>query len=71
MKVLTHVKPDIQGSWEPHADLAWYTGPAMHHYRYYRVWAWETCAERIDNTISWFPSTLVMPITSSADQPIA
>ena len=42
----------------------------MHHYRCYCVWAWYTRAERIADTISWFPSTFVMPIALLADRVI-
>ena len=38
-KVTVHEKPDARGTWSPHAVPAWYTGPAMHHYQCYRVWA--------------------------------
>ena len=43
-KVMVHEKLDARGIWSPHPVLVWYTGPAMHHYRCYRVWAWETAA---------------------------
>jgi hypothetical protein len=33
----------------------------MHHYQCYRVWAQPTQAERITNTLVWFPTTGYMP----------
>ena len=70
-KVLVHEKPANRGTWAPHAVEAWYTGPAMHHYRCYRVWVWGTRAERIADTLAWFPTRHIMPVASSADRAIA
>ena len=39
-KVLVHDKPANRASWDPHAVKAWYTRPAMYHYRCYQVWMW-------------------------------
>ena len=49
---MTHVKPDVRGSWDVHAVKVWYTGPAMHHYRCYRVWVWEMMDEYIADTLA-------------------
>jgi hypothetical protein len=70
-KVLIHEKPDIRGTWAPHAIEGWYLGPATRHYRCYRVWAWSTNAERIADTLAWFPTTTIMPRHSSTDIAIA
>ena len=43
----------------------------MHHYRCYRVWANETTAERIVDTLAWFPTKVAMPTSSSTDAAIA
>ena len=51
-KVMVHEKPMDRETWAPHASEAWYTGPAMHHYRCYKVWVWETRAERISDTLA-------------------
>ena len=51
---------------DAHGDEAWYADPAMYHYRYYWVWVWKTSVERIINTLAWFPTYLVMLITSSS-----
>jgi hypothetical protein len=66
-KVLIHEKPDIQGTWAPHAVKGWYLGPATRHYRCYRVWAWNTNAERVADTLACFPTATVVPIHSSTD----
>jgi hypothetical protein len=66
-KVLIHKKPDTRGTWAPHAVEGWYLGPAMRHYRCYCVWAWNTNAERVANTLTWFPTSTIMPWHSSKD----
>ena len=40
--VLIHEKPDDRKSWAPHGVKGYYIGPALHHYRCYRVWAIDT-----------------------------
>jgi hypothetical protein len=66
-KVLVHEKPAVRGTWAPHAVDGWYLGPAMKHYRCYRVWIWDTESTRIADTLEWFPQHVVMPTLSSAD----
>jgi hypothetical protein len=70
-RVLVHVKPDLRGSWSPHALDGWYVGPALDHYRCYRVWMWETQRERTPDTVTWFPQHVSMPIATSVDIIIA
>ena len=60
-KLLVHIKPEIRESWTPRATNGWYIGPALRHYRCYRVWILETNAERISDTIAWFPRHVKMP----------
>ncbi|EEC51526.1 predicted protein [Phaeodactylum tricornutum CCAP 1055/1] len=71
VKVLVHEKPTVRKSWSPHAVDGWYIGPAMHHYRCYRVWINSTTSERIADTLTWFPSKVQMPTTSSRDTVVA
>jgi hypothetical protein len=66
-----HEKPSLRGTWSPHAVDRWYLGPAMLHYRYYRVWILETTSERIADTVVWFPTKVSMPKSSSTDAAIA
>jgi hypothetical protein len=70
-RVLVHEKPTVRGTWAPHAVDGWYIGPAMHHYRCYNVWIWETASERIADTLAWFPTKVTMPVHSSADTALA
>ena len=66
-RVFVHELPNARGTWSPHAVLGCYTGPALEHYRCYKVWIHETASERIANTLVWFPTRVPLPQTSSAD----
>ena len=70
-RVLVHEKPTARATWAPHAVDGWYIGPAMHHYHCFRVWILDTKAERTCDTLTWFPSKVLMPTASSADAAIA
>ena len=62
-----HEKPTVCTTWAPHAVDSWYLNPAMHHYRCYRVWIWETSAERITDTLAWLPTRVKMPTANSTE----
>jgi hypothetical protein len=66
-KVMVHVKPSVRQSWAPHAVPGWYLGTAFNHYRCHRVWLPSTRAERVCDTVTWFPTHVTMPVTSKAD----
>jgi hypothetical protein len=66
-RVLAHEKPDAHTTWSPHALDGWYVGPAMESYRCHQVWIWETRATRICDTLTWFPTHVPMPASSSTD----
>ena len=66
-KVIFHEVPSARGSWSPHGVEGCYVGPAMEHYRCYKVWIEETRAERTGNTLVWLPKLIPVPKTSSAD----
>ena len=51
-KLLIHENPSVRESWAPHAVKGGYLGPALIHYRCYRVWATETNSERIADTVA-------------------
>jgi hypothetical protein len=70
-QVLVHEKPAQRGTWSTHTVDGWYLGPAIHHYRCYRVWIQETSVERIADTLAWFPTKVKMPLSSSSDLAIA
>ena len=66
-RVLVHTKPQHCTTWSPHALDGWYVGPAVDSYRCYCVWMWDTCAIRICDTVSWFPTKVTLPSNSSTD----
>jgi hypothetical protein len=67
IRVLVHQKPDNRSTWSPHAEDGWYVGPALESYRCYRIWLFATRAERVSDTISWFPTKVNMPLASTND----
>ena len=66
-RVLVHEPSTVRETWAPHAVEGWYVGPAMQHYRCYTIWADATSAERIANTLTWFPAHVEMPTTSALE----
>ena len=69
-RVIIHEKPTIRQTWAPHGTDGWYVGPALHHYQCYRVWVPRTHAERIVDTISFFPKTIPIPDLTHKDAAI-
>lgn len=59
--MMVHEKPHQQQSWAPHAVDAWYTGPALSHYRCYKVHIWATRKEHVTDTLTWLPKTVAYP----------
>ena len=66
-RVIVHEKPTQQRTWAPHGIDGWYVGPALDHYQCYRVWIPSTHAERIADTIQFFPTLLRTPTLSHRD----
>ena len=66
-KVVLHVKPSQRLSWDPHGTTVWYLGPALEHYRCYRVFVNKSKAERVTDTIELFPQKVPMPYTTPTD----
>jgi hypothetical protein len=60
-KVIIHDRSDSRGSWQVHGSEGFYIGPAMDHYRCWRVLVSKSGAERVSDTIEWFPKKTVMP----------
>jgi hypothetical protein len=67
IRVLVHIKPAERTTWSPHGADGWYIGPALESYRCYTVWLWDTRATRLCDTLSWFPTKVIMPLASSND----
>ena len=70
-QIVIHEKPTVRQTWAAHGCDGWYLGPALKHYRCYRVYVNETNAERISDTLAWIPTNIPMPIPSSIDIAIA
>ena len=66
-RVIVHEKPTQRRTWAPHGIDGWYIGPALDHYQCYRVWIPSTHAERIADTIQFFPTILRTPTLSHRD----
>jgi hypothetical protein len=57
----------MRHTWAPHGVEAWYVGPAMDHYRMYKVWVVATRQIRVVNQLHWFPQKIAMPIATNLD----
>ena len=66
-RVIVHENPNQRRTWAPHGIDGWYIGPALDHYQCYRVWIPSTHAERIADTIQFFPTILRTPTLSHRD----
>ena len=65
--VVIHDKPDKRLSFGPRGDDGWYVGPALDHYRCYKVYNWKTKAIQTADTLAWFPAKVSMPIATQTD----
>ena len=66
-RVIIHKKLTNRQTWALYGTDGWYLGPALHHYQCYRVWVPCTHAERIVDTISFFPKAVPLPELTSHD----
>ena len=64
VRVLVYEQPSVRGSWAPHGVPGFYLGPALKHYRSFRTLVDSTHAERISDTLAWFPVRFRMPGSS-------
>jgi hypothetical protein len=65
MRVLAHVLPSDRTSFGPHAIAGYAIGPAMEHYRCFKIFIPTTGRIRIADTVKWFPhGDLKLPIAS-------
>jgi hypothetical protein len=53
-KVLTWNSPDTRGSWADHGTMGVYVGPALDHFRAFRIWVPQNSAMRVSATVWWF-----------------
>jgi hypothetical protein len=66
-KIVVHEKPGQRASWDPHGVIGWYLGPAMEHYRCYKCYIKKTQAERISDTVEFFPTQATVPTLSPTE----
>ena len=71
IRTLVHEKAGQRNSWVLHAQLGWYVGPAMDHYRCYIVHMTKSKSLRFTDTLTWFPSKIIMHVPTSTDRDIA
>ena len=64
-RVVIHNSPNDRISWVPHGKDGWYIGPSMEHYRFHKSCIPKTRAERISDTVEFFPKKFKMPHISS------
>jgi len=60
-RVVVHESPSQRQSWHPHGVCGFYLGPAMLHYRSYKVFVMATKSIRISDSLDWFPKDLLLP----------
>lgn len=70
-RVVVHEKPSNRGSWDAHGVDGWYIGPALESYRCFKTYIWSTKAERITDTLEWFPHYVNMPTSSDLELLVA
>ena len=67
-KVAIHLKSQQRPSWGYHAEMGFYIGPALEHYRCFKCYVPATGAVRITNTVKFFPHKEPFPLTTIKDQ---
>ena len=60
-KVVVHETPTNRRTWDPHGVDGWYIGMAPNHYRGHKVDIPKTRAERITNSVKFFPHKAQLP----------
>ena len=70
-RVVVYEQASLRGSWAPHGVNGFYLGPAMKHYRSFRTLVDATQAERVSDTLAWFPTRFRMPGSSPLEMVLA
>jgi len=69
-KIIAFESPQIRRTFAPHGVPAWYNGPALEHYRCYKVYVPKTRAERISDTVSFHPHLCETPVLQPIEQAV-
>ena len=65
-RALIYIPTGVRASWAPRGEDAYYTGPAMEHYRSWRFFVVDTDSFRISSSAKFYPTHCQMPTTSNA-----
>ena len=68
VKVAIHQKSTQRPSWGFHAEMGFYVGPAMEHYRCFQCYFPNTGATRITDTVKFYPHDEPFPEVGVKDQ---
>ena len=71
IKVEIHNKPKNRTTFQAKCEPGWYMGPATEHYRCYQVFAAETRATRISDTVVFLPEKIPVPGATPAELVVA
>lgn len=63
-KAMVYEKPNKRLPWAEHGSEAWYIGPSMEHYRYFKCYMPITCSKHDAGTVQVFPSNTPFPSVS-------
>ena len=69
-RVLIYEPVNVRASWGAHAIDECYTGPAMHHYRSFTVFASKTRSIKISDTVQFRHATITVPKITPEDKVI-
>jgi hypothetical protein len=54
--IMAYETPNRRRTWTPHGQDGWYIGPALKHFRCYRVYITKTRSERVVETVEFLPT---------------
>jgi hypothetical protein len=66
-RVIAHKKPDQRSSWAQHGVDGCYIGPALDHNHCYIIHVSDTLADRVVDTVDFFPARVTMQHTACKD----
>jgi hypothetical protein len=66
-RIIAHETPGRRRTWAPHGQDGWYIGPALEHYRCYKIYITKTRSNRIVESVEFFPQKFILPFPSSRD----
>jgi hypothetical protein len=66
-RIIAHENPNRRRTWAPQRQDGWYIGPALEHYRCYKVYITKTREARIVETVEFPPEKFTFPFPSAQD----